>query len=390
MARIEPKTWVEIDQRNIIYNIKQFKKLIGQKVKLMSVVKSNAYGHGLIEVAHIAEKNGVHWLGTDSIDEALKIRQAGIKLPVLVLGYTLHSRLKEALIHNISLVIYNIETLRAMSEIKSKNKFIIHIKLETGTSRQGVLPNHVSKLIEVIKNTSNIIIEGVTTHYANIEDTTDHTYAQKQLDVFNKIVTKIEGLGIDINLKHTACSAATILYPETHFDMVRIGISQYGLWPSKETHVLAKLNESGSQLSIKNKLAAFNLKPVLTWKAKIAQIKEIKSGTMVSYGLTEKVTKNSKIAIIPIGYWDGYDRKLSSIGNILIKGQRCKVLGRVCMNMMVVDVSNINNIKVEDEAVILGKQNKEEITVEEIAQKTGTINYEVITRINPLIPRIVI
>ncbi len=390
MARIEHKTWVEIDQRNIIYNIKQFKKLIGQKVKLMSIVKSNAYGHGLIEVARIAAKNGAHWLGTDSVDEALKIRQAGIKLPVLVLGYTLNSRLKEALNNDISLVIYNIETVRAMSKIRSKNKFKVHIKLETGTSRQGVLPNQVSDLIEIIKNTANIIIEGVTTHYANIEDTTDHAYAQKQLDAFNKIVTEIEASGIDINLKHTACSAATILYPETHFDMVRVGISQYGLWSSKETQALAKSNQSGSESSIKNKLAKFNLKPALTWKAKIAQIKEIKSGTSVSYGLTEKVTKDSKIAIIPIGYWDGYDRKLSSIGHILIKGQRCKVLGRVCMNMMVIDVSNINNIIVEDEAVILGKQNKEEITVEEVAQKTGTINYEIITRINPLIPRIVI
>lgn len=389
MAGLGYKTWVEIKSENIIHNINQFKKLIGPRVMLMSVIKSNAYGHGLVEIGKIAAKNGVDWLGVDSLDEALKIREARINLPILVLGYTLNSRLKEAMDNDISMIIYNDETVEAMSTIKTNNKnFKVHIKLETGTSRQGVLKEKLSSLIEKINNAGNIEIQGISTHYANIEDTTDHSYAQKQLSAYSKIVDNIKGHK-NIKIKHTACSAATILYPETYFDMVRVGISLYGLWSSKETLALAKSNGGSKKDFKKNKLSEFSLKPALTWKSIVAQIKNIKSGTPVSYGLTEKVNKDTRVAIIPVGYWDGYDRKLSSIGNVLIKGIRCKIIGRVCMNMIVVDACSVSNLKVEEEIVLLGKQGEEEITAEEVAQKTDTINYEVVTRINPTIPRIV-
>jgi len=234
-------------------------------------------------------------------------------------------------------------------------------------------------LAKLIKKYPQINIEGIYTHYANIEDTTNHSYARQQLKRFKEAIELLKKNGIKIPLKHTACSAAVILFPETYFDMVRLGISMYGLWPSPETFVSAK-----------EKSRKLNLEPALTWKTKIAQIKQIKAGTPISYGLTERVSQDSKIAVLPIGYWDGYDRKLSGIGNVLIRGRRCKVLGRVCMNMIIVDVSHISDVKLEDEVVLLGKQESEEITADELAQKIGTINYEVVTRINPLIPRIVI
>jgi len=375
------RSWVEINKKVLQHNIEQFQKLIGDKIKLVAIVKANAYGHGLVEVAKIAVSSKVNWLGVDSIDEALKLRKAGIDAPILILGYTLLSKLKEVIKYDLRQVVYNKETIVELAKqaTKQKKKVKIHLKVETGTLRQGLRKDELLELARFIKKHSQIQIEGIYTHYANIEDTTDYGYAQLQLKRFKQAVDLLEKNGIKVPIKHTACSAAIILFPETYFNMVRLGISMYGLWPSKETFV-----------STQEKNRQINLEPVLTWKTRIAQIKNIKAGDPVGYGLTERVSRDSKIAVLPVGYWDGYDRKLSGIGNVLIKGKRCKLLGRVCMNMIVVDVTDIVDAKLEDEVIILGKQGKEEITVEEIAQKIGTINYEVVTRINPLIPRIIV
>ena len=284
-------------------------------------------------------------------------------------------------------MVYNKETIKRFGSLASKsfkNKINVHLKVETGTSRQGLEKEKLLELAKFIKKYSQIEIEGIYTHYANIEDTTNHSYAQQQLKRFKEAVELLEKNNIKIPMKHTACSAEVILFPKTYFNIVRLGISTYGLWPSKETFVSAQ-----------DKNRKINLEPALTWKTRIAQIKDIKAGTPISYGLTEKISQASKVAILPIGYWDGYDRKLSSIGNVLIKGKRCKVLGRVCMNMIIVDISYLasfgkrEGVKLEDEVVLLGKQGKEEITADELAQKIGTINYEVVARINPLIPRVV-
>ena len=374
------KTWVEIDKNNLIHNLKTFRSLIGPEVVLMSVVKANAYGHGILEVADIAKEHS-DWFGVDSIDEALLLKNNGIKKPILILGYTLNDRLKDVVENGFSQTVYNEETIKKLGELSNElnEKVNLHFKVETGTSRQGVGESELLKRIKTVKQYPNLNIQGLSTHYANIEDTTDHGYAKSQLEKFNEIIKKLGEEGIDIPIKHTACSAAAVLFPETHFDMVRVGISQYGMWSSKETFVSA--NGDASKIE---------LQPVMTWKTRIAQIKEIPSGTPVSYGLTEKVSRDSKIAVLPIGYWDGYDRGLSSVGNVLVGGKRCKVLGRVCMNMIVVDVTDISDIDIEDEVVILGKQGSEEITAEEIGEKIGSINYEVVTRINPLIKRIIV
>jgi len=373
------KTWVEINKKALQNNIRQFQELIGKHVQLMAVVKANAYGHGLVEVAKIVVKSGVPWLGVDSIDEAIELRKTGMKTPILILGYTLIFRLKDVIKYDLRQVVYNRETVEELRRqaMRGKKKIKVHLKVETGTSRQGLEKEELLKFAKFIKKYPQIEIEGIYTHFANIEDTTDHGYAKMQLKKFKQAVELLEKNGIKIPIKHTACSAATILFPETYFDMVRLGISMYGLWPSKETFVSAK-----------EKNRKLKLEPVLSWKTKIAQIKKIKAGTSISYGLTERASQDLKIAVLPIGYFDGYDRKLSGIANVLIKGKRCKLLGRVCMNMMMVDVSHIKNIKLEDEVVILGKQGSEMISAEELAQKIGTINYEVVTRINPLIPRI--
>jgi alanine racemase len=221
-----------------------------------------------------------------------------------------------------------------------------------------------------------VALEGVSTHFADIEDTTDQSYARKQLSRFRDGLEMLEGAGLPPSLRLTAASAGTILHPEARFDLVRAGIALYGLWPSAETEAAA----IDADLKI-------DLQPVLAWKAVIAQVKELPTGTPVSYGLTERLKRPSRIAVLPVGYFDGLDRGLSSIGKVLVRGRRAKVLGRVCMNMCVVDVTDIPGACAGDEAVIIGRQGREIVSAEGLADAVGTINYEIVARLNPLLPR---
>jgi len=344
----------------------------------MLPVKANAYGHGLLEVANVSSKHGVDWFGVDSVEEAELLRRNRINSPLLILGYIRLAQLSRAVhLNETRIGVYNKETIKKLGGLRKK--ILIHLKLETGTARQGVAPEKVMEFLHLIKKYPLIKIEGLYTHFANIEDTNNHQFALKQLSVFNYVVKQLENSGLKINYKHTACSAATILYKKTHFNLVRPGVGVYGLWSSPVTLLAAR--------KVKQQI---NLKPVLSWKTVIAQIKEVKKNESVGYGRAEKVLRDSRVAIIPVGYFDGFDRGLSCLGHILIKGQRAKVIGRVCMNMFMVDVTDIKNLELEDEVVLLGGQGREEIKADEIAEKLGTINYEVVSRINPQIKRVVI
>lgn len=362
------RTWLEIDKKAIYHNIAEFRKIIKPRVKLMAVIKSNAYGHGLVDFAKTTE-NKVDWFGVDSITEGLKLRQKGLKKPILVLGYTLPSRLLEAAQNNISLTVSSLDSLRHLAVQKIPPK--IHLKIDTGMHRQGFFLKELPSVIKLLKR-FKLQPEGLYTHLAAAKDRLYPYYSFKQIEEFKKADELFKKSGYNRCMRHAAASAGTMLYPETHFDMVRIGIGLYGMYSTKESEI---------QTNVK-------LKPVLTWKSLIGEIKNIPAGAFVGYDLTEKISKPSRLAIVPVGYWHGLDRGLSSIGEVLMKGKRCKVLGRVSMDMIVVDVSAFNNIKIGDEVVIIGKQGKEEIKAEEIAQKINTINYEIITRINPLIKRI--
>jgi len=390
---INAKTWIEVSRNNLLHNINQFRARVGLNVKIAAVVKANAYGHGLIEVAKAVEEQA-DFFAVDNIDEALELRSktqnqnslgsfgsGQASKPILILGYTLLSRLPEVVENGFHQVVSSFETLDAFAKIATADKpALVHLKIETGTSRQGLWPKDLPKFLEFIKINPQIQLAGISTHFANVEDTTDHSFAQAQLKTFQGAVAVVEGFGFTNFIKHTACSAAALVFPETHFDMIRLGVSLYGLWPSDATKV------SAQQIG----LADFVLKPCLTWKTRIAQIKDLPAGTSVGYGCTEKVNSNTRIAILPVGYWDGYDRGLSSVGNVLIHGKRCRVIGRVCMNMVIVDVSHVENARLEDEVVLLGRQGDEEVTAEELARKCQTINYEAVTRINPMIVRNVI
>ncbi|TAL20312.1 alanine racemase [Patescibacteria group bacterium] len=369
------KTWVEVSGSTIRDNIQAIKKCLGNGPSVMAVVKSNAYGHGLEGVARIAARGGAKWLGVDSIDEARRTIAAAPKNPALILGYTPLARVAEAVRLGARLTVYNPETVKIAARAGRTAR--LHLKLETGTTRQGVGERELLNIVRLARKTRRVVLEGLSTHYANIEDTTDHRYAARQLREYVRLAAIAErAYGRPIPVKHTACSAAAILFPETYFALARIGLALYGLWPSRETQVSAA--ERGVRL---------NIAPALAWKTIVAQVKEAAKGTPISYGLTATLRRRSKIAVIPVGYWDGFDRKLSNSGAILVRGQRAPVLGRVCMNMFMADVTDIPGVQAEDEVVLLGGQKNERISAEEIASKTGTINYEVVTRINPFICR---
>lgn len=372
------RTWVEIDKGALIHNIGQFKKLIKPRVKLMAVVKANAYGHGLVKTSKIVVKAGAKWLGVDSIDEALDLRKANVKTPILVLGYVPEFRLGEAVSNNIKLVCYNPETIEKLGILALTLKKVahVHLKIETGTNRQGIEPKEIFKFIELIRQYPFVRLEGILTHFANAE-VPSSPFTKKQAKTFKQAIKIFQNYKIHIPVKHTACTAAVIAFKDSLFDMVRVGIGLYGLWPSRAIENF-----------IDKKHIKFQLKPALSWKTKVAQVKFVKKDSPIGYGCTEKVAHDSKIAVLPVGYADGYDRKLSNIGNALIKGKRAKILGRVCMNMVMVDVTNIDDVELEDEVVLLGKQGAEEISAQDLAQELETINYEVVSRINPLIPRI--
>lgn len=374
--------WVEISRQALTHNVRRFKARLGPGVQLAAVVKANAYGHGLRQVAPLALEAGADWLAVNSIQEAAQVRELGPQAPVIVLGYVPLSLLEEAVELGVRLTVYNRETVERLGRIAERRQaqVHVHIKVETGTNRQGVRPEDVVGFAQQVLRFPHLDLEGLSTHYANIEDVTEHHFAEYQLRNFNAACQRLQDHGIHIPIKHTACTAAAILFPKTFFNMARVGIGLYGLWPSKETKISA----------LQAGIALNELDPVLTWKTRIAQIKTVKAGETIGYGCSDVATQDIQLAVLPVGYYDGYDRKLSSIGYVLIRGRRAPVLGRVCMNMIMVDVTSIPQASLEDEAVLLGRQGSDAITAEMLAGKIGTINYEVVTRINPLAPRLVV
>lgn len=374
--------WIEIKSSALTHNLQQFRRLIGQERKLLATVKANAYGHGLLEVAEIAHRAGADWLGVHSVEEGILLRKKSIKCPILVLGYTSFDELARAVEYDLRLTVYNRETIERLVELapSMQGKIRLHLKVETGTHRQGIRKEDILAFVEKILEHPELAIEGMSSHFANIEDTTDHSYARYQLDNFKRISQKLEEHGVAIPVKHIACTAAAILFPETYFNMARIGIGMYGLWPSRETYLSCILQDR----------EPIRLRPVLAWKARIAQIKNISKGSYVGYGCTFRATRETKLAVLPIGYFDGYSRNFSNVAFVLIKGQRAPVRGRVAMDFIMTDVTDIPDVKVEDEAILLGEDDGDRITADDLAEMTGTINYEIVTRINPLIPRIVI
>jgi len=350
--------------------------LIGPDRLLAAVVKSNAYGHNLIDFSLEAESMDIDLLAVDSIIEGKTLREKGVKKPILVLGYTLKDDVEYAASNNISLTIADFPTLENLQNIKSgKNKIKIHLKIDTGMHRQGFFVSEIPEVIRTLKRLKDkIVTEGIYTHFASAKNPSFRAVTMGQIGDFKKATDVMEKEGFQNLTKHAAATSGTIIFPESHFDMVRVGIGVYGLWPSKET-----------KAAFKNKLS---LKPVLSWKTIISQVKELPEGSFVGYDMTERLDRPSRVAILPIGYWHGFPLSLSSIGEVIIRGEKAKVLGRVCMDMTLVDITDIKDVKIGDEVTLIGKEGEEEIAADDLSFLAGTSTYEIITCLNPRIKRV--
>jgi len=380
--RQRPIERVEIAKRALVGNIGEFRRLIGPRRKFLAVVKANAYGHGLLEVAGIAVAAGVDWLGVNSVEEGTALRRAGIEAPVLVLGYAPFDSLEEAVAGDLRLTVYNRETIvrLAVLAVRLHRTVRLHIKVETGTWRQGVDPKDLAAFVRDIRSRPGLAVEGLSSHFANIEDTTKHDYPRRQLAVYRSAIRDLEAGGPRIPLRHMSCTASTILFPEPGFNLARVGIGLYGLWPSKETYLSCLLDRK----------EPLSLEPVLSWKAGIAQIKKVPAGADIGYGCTYRTTRPTKLAVVPVGYYDGYDRGLSNAAHVLVRGRRAPVRGRVAMDFFMADVTDVPGAGLEDQVTLLGADGRERITAEDLAALAGTISYEILARINPLVPRIVV
>lgn len=372
------RTWIEIDRRAVRHNYKLFRSLIPKTTKLLSVVKSNAYGHSHIDFSKEVEALGIDYIAVDSIVEGLSLRKSGVRCPILVLGHTLHVRIKDAAVHDIRVAVSSITQLHQLKKETFKRPLKIHIKVDTGLHRQGFTLDdlaEVRKFLEWNKKTKRVVVEGLFTHFAQGKDPLHPLYTKKQLGEFNTWTKEFHRLGVHPIL-HTAATGPTLVFPESHFDMVRIGIGLYGIWPDEKTKTFLEKK--------------YTLKPILSWRAVVSEIKKLPKGSKIGYDSTETLKQSSVVAVCPIGYWHGFPRALSSHGFVLINGKRAKVLGRVSMDMISVDVTGIKNVKVGSIATIIGTDKKDELKAQDIADSMNASTYEFLTRLNPLIKRLYI
>jgi len=361
-------TWVEVDLQAIADNIKTFRAHLPGQTKIMAVVKADGYGHGAIPVAKAALVAGAEYLGVAMLEEAIELRQAGITAPILVLGYIPAEFVAIAIEHDVTITVYHEELVpEIQAAVEKLNKEAkVHLKIDTGMGRIGVrTKEEFTRLLGAVQQSPRIKLEGAFTHFA-CADEEDSSYTEQQLQQFTKILETYE-----IPLIHCSNSAAAILFPNQGYNMIRLGISLYGQYPSAYT-----------------KGKGVQLKPAFSLKAKVSHVKQVPAGAFISYGATYQVKEPSYIATVPIGYADGFSRSLSNRGSALIRGKRVPIIGRICMDQLMVDVSSVPDCRLGDEVVLIGKQGVEEITVDEVADLLHTINYEVTCMISKRVPRI--
>lgn len=368
------RTWIEIDKKAVEHNIDSLRRILPKGVKFMSVVKSNAYGHTLVEFSLEAEKCNIDYFGVDSLVEAVSLRNAGVKKPILVLGYTLPELLLKAVEYDTEITVSTFELLNEIKKQSFSKKIRVHIKVDTGMHRQGFLIQEAEKLLGIIEELkSQIEVVGLFTHFAAVKNPVFISYTQKQLQTFGSWVKKFRERGLSVTV-HAGASGGALVFPEANFNMVRFGIAQYGIWPSKEVGEAAK--------------EKVFLKPILEWKTVIGEIKNLPKGSRIGYDLTEELGRDSIIAVCPIGYWHGYPRSLSGIGWVLVGGRKAKVLGRISMDMTVIDVTEVGKILVGDVVTLIGRDGEETISADILSEMADCSVYELLTRINPLIKRI--
>jgi len=365
-------TWLEVDLEAVAQNVRQIKERVGPSVDLLAVLKADAYGHGAIKAARTALNNGAASCGVASVNEAIRLRDVGIEAPILVLGYTPAWLAKEALLHDVTLTVYDADVARLYSRAAEdlRRTARVHIKVDTGMGRLGLLPDQVVPFVEKVRHLPRLEMEGIFTHFS-VADEESLDYTRWQLDRFRDVLARLERIGVTFDKVHCANSSATLRLPESHFDVVRVGLAMYGLQASPHVPL-----PPGSR-------------PALTWKTSVAQVKTLPAGSYVSYGNTYRTTEEETIAVIPVGYADGFRRAPTRWKAVLVRGQRAPIVGRVCMDQTMISVDHIPDVRVGDEVVLIGRQGDDEITADQVAKWLDTINYEVVSEILARVPRVV-
>lgn len=373
MQNIRP-VWLEINLDAIAHNVRIIKQVVGKNTQIIAVVKANAYGHGAVEVSETLLENGVTMLGVGVIEEGIVLREAGIKAPILICGLTMNDQIEPLVMYNLTATVCKLKTIQTLSRIASKNKkrVRVHIKIDTGMGRLGIPSTDTLNFVKKINQMKNIEIEGIFTHFAATNEE-DRNYTRKQFEKYKKALLELERERINIPLKHVANSAAILNSSSFHLDAVRPGIIIYGLFPWPETK------------------RTVQLRPTAEFKTKIVFLKEVPAGKSIGYGRTYSTTKPTRVATLPVGYADGYSWLLSNNGEVLVRGERAPIIGKICMDLCMIDVTHIGGVQIGDEVVLWGKQGSRMIPVEEVAQKIGSIVYEVICMVDKeRVPRVFI
>ncbi|MDR7433925.1 MAG: alanine racemase [Armatimonadota bacterium] len=359
--------WAEVDLGAIRGNVQALCALLGPGTKLLAVVKANGYGHGAVEVAKACLQAGASWLGVAIPEEALSLREAGISAPILILGYMPPQAAEAVVDAELSAAVFSEQVAQALSRASRKlgKPARVHLKVDTGMGRLGVSPEGIRDFVRRIRQLPGLLIEGVFTHFATADEE-DLSYCRQQLERFYQVLEVLEGEGLPISLRHAANSAATLSLPESHLDMVRVGLALYGIPPA--IHLNGKVP----------------LKPAMALKGRVAFVKRVPPGTSISYGRTYTTRRETVVATIPIGYADGYPRSLSNRGYVLLKNRRLPVIGRVCMDHFMVDATEVAPVEEGEEVMLFGPG----LPVEEVAEWAGTIPYEILTGVSSRVPRV--
>ncbi len=355
-------------------NIKQLRSLLNPNTDFMAVVKANAYGHGAIKMAEQATQAGATWLGVALPEEGAQLRESGIELPILVLGDITPEQCKTTLQYSLTQAVPSIETARYLNEAANQygKRARVHLKLDTGMGRIGLRTSEeLHRIIDEIPSMNGIQLEGVFTHLATADES-DFSYTREQMKKMDSMLQVLKESGIKVNRIHAANSAGVFQFKDAYFNLVRCGISTYGYYPSSYVKDRAKIK----------------LLPVLQWESRIAYVKVVSSGETVSYGRAYTANANIRVATLPVGYADGYPRVLSNKSYVLVCGKKAPVIGRVCMDQLMIDITDIPDAYVGSAVVLLGEQDSEQITADELANLSGTISYEILTSISQRVPRV--
>ena len=363
--------WIEIDLDAVRHNFRSIRKKVGNGIKILAIVKADAYGHGAVEISKILSENGVDLLGIADPEEGIELRENNINTPILLLNPILPEQTEEVLKHSLGITVHNLDAAKKLSEIAKKSHCSarIHVEVDTGMGGTGVHPDKALSLIKLLSQIENLTIEGIFTHFHSCDEE-DKSFTHEQTKIFKKTLKQLEEEKIHIPLIHAANSAAILDLPDSYFNMVRPGLILYGIFPSDYVS------------------RSIDLKPVMSLKTRIINLKRLDAGSTVSYGKTFKISKPTDVATIPVGYKDGFSRHLSNLGKVLVNGKQASIIGRVCMDRCFIDVTNVPNVNIGSEAVLYGKQKNETISIESSARLIDTIPYEIVCNIGRKVPKI--